>query len=191
MIKWLRNLGGGIKGLYGLLTSLWAKVLDIKNKTLSLFTDIHNLVSGVEEVVNDIRNFDINPKWNSRVISAPQAVSRIKELYDIPARVVGDVKDLVQILRQKIEPMEVEPGDVEALDELPLKLVKVGERAFAWVTLILDALIAIENAVADLNDIVDALRTTLEDLQGLDALFLTQGSTKRMVDISYRKRQRS
>jgi hypothetical protein len=188
MIQWLRSLGTGIRGLYGLLTSLWAKVLDVKNKTLSLFADIHALISGVEQVVNDIRNFDINPKWNSRVISVPKAVDQIKQLYEVPNRIIVDVKDLIEILKTKIEPMEVEPTDVEGLDELPLKLTKVGERAFAWVTLILDALLAIENAVADLNDIVDQLRQTLEDLQGLDALFLPQGRPKTTVSLTYRKR---
>jgi len=191
MIKWLKDLGHSLGGLYSVLTSLWGKIVDVKNKTLSLFTDINALISGVEEVVHDIKHFSINPKWNSRVIVAPRVVERIQELYDVPVRIMTDVKDLVKLLKEKIQPAEVNIEDVEGLDGVPLKLARAGEKILGWATLLIDSLIAIESAVADLNDIVDAVRTTLEDLEGLDALFLPQGSTKKTVDKHYRSRIKS
>jgi hypothetical protein len=191
MVKWLKDLGHSLKGLYPLLTQLWGKVLDVKNKTLSLFDDINKLVSNVEAVVQDIRTFEINPKWNTRVIVAPRVVEKIQELYEVPTRIITDIKDLVQLLKDKVQPAEVEVEDVEGLDGVPLKLAKAGEKILGWATLIIDSLLAIESALADLNDIVDAIKTTLEDLKGLDALFLPQGSPKKTVDEHYRKRQRS
>jgi hypothetical protein len=191
MVKWLRDLGHSLGGLYTLLPGLWGKVVDVKDKTLSLFTDINTLISNVEVVIQDIKTFEINPKWNSRVIVAPRVVEKIQELYEVPTRIITDVKDLVSILREKLQPAEIKVSDVEGLDGVPLKLVKAGEKILGFVTLIIDALVSIESAVHDLNDIVDAVKTTLEDLKGLDALFLPQGSTKKMVDKHYRSRIKS
>lgn len=188
IVSWLRNLGHSVGGIYGLLTQLWSKVTQIKTNTLNIFANLNTLLSDVEQIVDDIKNFDINPKWNTRVISAPKAVEHIKDLYDVPARIIDDVKDLVKQLKEKVEPAEVNVEDVEGLDGIPTKLLKAGEKILGWATLIIDSLISIESAIADLNDIASTLRRTLEDLQGLDALFLPQGSTKKTVDIRYRKR---
>jgi len=80
---------------------------------------------------------------------------------------------------------------VEGLDGIPTKLLRAGEKILGWATLIIDSLIAIESAIDDLQDILTQLRQTLEDLRGLEALFLPQGSTKKTVDAHYRKRLRS
>jgi len=165
--------------------------LDIKDKTLNIFTNVTKLVTGAETIMSDIQNFEINPKWNSRVILAPRVVEKIQELYDVPMRIVNDVRNLMTLLKEKIQPAEVNLEDVKGLDGVPTKLLRACEKILGWATLIIDSLVAIESAIDDLNDIVDAIRTTLEDLKGLDALFLPQGSTKKLVDISYRKRQRS
>jgi len=171
-----------------LLPSLWQRLISFKDKTLSLFTDIHQLVSDVEQVIQDIKTFEINPKWNTRVIVAPRVVERIQELYDVPIRISNDIKDLVQLLREKVQPTEFKVEEVSDLDGVPAKLAKVGEKILGFATLIIDSLVAIESMVADLADIVDAVKTTLEDLKGLDALFLPQGSTKKTVDKHYRSR---
>jgi hypothetical protein len=190
MVQWLRNLGHSLGGLFSLLTTLWGKVLEVKNNTLHILDNAQSLVSDVETIVDDIRHFDMNPKWNTRVIAVPKMIDHIRELYDVPARIINDVKDLVRLLKEKVQPAEVNLEDVEGLDGVPTKLLRAGEKILGWATLVIDALIAIESAIADLHDITQAIRQTLEDLQGLDALFLPQGSTKKTVDEHYRKRQR-
>jgi hypothetical protein len=189
--KFLRDLGHSLSSLYSLLPTFWQKIIDIKDRTLNLFNNVQTLVSNVEAIVQDIRTFEILPKWNTRVISAPKVVDHIKELYDVPFRIITDVKDLIQLLREKIQPTEFKVEDTEGLDGAPLKILKVGEKILGFATLIIDSLIAIESALDDLNDIVDAIKTSLEDLKGLDALFLPQGNPKKIVDSHYRKRQRS
>lgn len=189
MVKWLKDLGHSLGGLYGLVTTIWGKVTDVFTKTKSLFSDVENLITNAETVINDIKTFSINPKWNSRVIVAPRVIERIQELYDVPTRIINDVRDLVKLLKEKVNVAETpDIEEVKSLDGAPSKLLKVGEKILGWATLIIDALISIESAVADLNDIVDALKTTLEDLNGLDALFLPQTSTKKTVDKHYRSR---
>jgi len=190
MVQWLRNLGHSLTGLFNLFGGLWTKAVEVKDKTLHLFDDIHSLISDVETIVSDIQNFSINPKWNSRVILVPKMIEHIQQLYDVPMRIINDVKDLIRLLKEKIEPAEVNLEDVKALDGVPTKLLRACEKILGWATLIIDSLLAIESAVADLQDIATELRQTLEDLNGLDALFLPQGSTKKTVDVSYRKRQR-
>jgi hypothetical protein len=191
IIDGIKGLSGTLGALWNMVTGLWGKLVDIYTKALSLFDDIHTLVSNVEVVVQDIRTFDIQPKWNSRVISAPRVVDHIKELYEVPQRIITDVKDLVQLLKEKIQPAEIKPSTIEEAETLPVKIAKIGEKILGFATLIIDSLVAIESAVADLNDIVDAVKTSLEDLKGLDALFLPQGNPKKSVDAHYRKRQRS
>jgi hypothetical protein len=190
IVDGIKSLSGSLATIWNLITGLWGKLVDIYTKTLSLFDDIRTLVSNVETVVQDIRTFDINPKWNTRVISAPRVVDHIKELYEVPQRIITDVKDLVQLLKDKIQPAEIKPSTIEEAESLPVKIAKIGEKVLGFATLIIDSIIAIESAVADLNDIVDAIQTSLEDLKGLDALFLPQGNPKKSVDITYRKRQR-
>jgi len=189
MIKWLKDLGASLGGIFGVLQNLWGKIVQVKDRTLSIFTDLQSLLDDVFAIIDDIKNFSINPKWNSRVISAPRAVEKIQELYDVPIRIVNDVRDLVKLLKEKIEPAEVNTEDVEALDGLPGKLLKAGEKLLGFATLVLDSLVAITSAIADLKDITTALRQTLEDLQGLDALFLPQNSSRKKVDITYSKRK--
>jgi len=191
MVKWLKDLGHSLTGLYGLLPSLWHKIIDFKTHTLSLLFDVHKLITDTETVIQEIKDFEINPKWNSRVIVAPRVVERIKELYDVPIRIANDVKDLVKLLREKVQPTEFKVEDVEELDGVPAKLAKAGEKILGFATLIIDALVSIEAMVADLADIVDAIKTTLEDLKGLDALFLPQNSTKKTVDKHFRSRIKS
>lgn len=191
IIDVVKGLSGVLGTVWTFVTGLWGKLVDVYSKTLSLFDDIHTLVSNTQAVVNDIRTFEINPKWNSRVISAPRVVDNIKELYAVPERILNDVRDLVQLLKEKIQPADIKPSTIEEAESLPVKIAKVGEKILGFATLIIDSLVAIESAVADLNDIVDAVKTTLEDLNGLDALFLPQGNPKKVVDVTYRRRQRS
>ena len=191
MVQWLRNLGHSLSGLFNLLGGLWGKALEVKDKTLHLFDDIRTLVSDCETIVSDIQHFSINPKWNSRVIQVPKMIDHIQQLYDVPMKIVTDVKDLVRLLKEKIEPAEVNLEDVKALDGVPTKLLRACEKILGWATLIIDSLLAIESAVADLQDIATQLRQTLEDLNGLDALFLPQSSTKKTVDKHFRTRIRS
>ncbi len=188
MPTWLRSLGHSLTGVFGLLRTLWAKVLDVKNNTINLFSNINTLVSDIITVIHDFQTFTINPKWNTRVISAPRVLVNVQELMAIPERVANDVRDLVQQLKTKIEPMEVNLSDLDGLDGIPTKLLSAGEKIIGWLSLVVDSLTTIEAAIADLQDIASALRTVLEDFQGLDGLFLPQGSTKTVVDISYRKR---
>jgi hypothetical protein len=191
IIDGIKGLSGALASIWNLITGLWGKLVSIYTNTLALFDNINMLIGNVQTVVTDIRTFDINPKWNTRVISAPRVVEHIQELYAVPERILTDVRDLVQLLKEKIQPAEIKPSTIEEAESLPVKIAKVGEKILGFATLIIDALVAIESAVADLNDIVDAIKTSLEDLRGLDALFLPQGNPKKSVDAHYRKRIRS
>lgn len=183
---YLRDLGKSWTSLWNLVSSLFSKLKDFKDHLFTLFDRIEALISNAEHEFDAIKNFQSNPKWNTRVILAPRAVTQVQEFFsEVPDRVISSVRDIVRVCKEKIEPADINPEDFKFLPE---KFVKAGEKLLAWATLIIDSVTAISSIVDDLANIVDSIRQIREQLENFDVLFLPSGKPKTTVEVKYRKR---
>ena len=192
LFNWIRQLRQLWHTVGGLFSRVWDFLINFKRHTLGIFDDIQTLVDGVKNEIDAIQHFTINPKWKTRVISAPRAVDMITTvLPGIIQDFITQVRGLVADLKAKVEPTEFNLEDVEGLERLPTKLVQAAEKLFGWATMILDALETIENAIAELNSLVDDVRQFREAIENLDGLFLPQSNARKTITVHERARIRN
>lgn len=193
MWAWLQSIFNAVfNALPAPLRRLWQFLVDFKTKTLGIFDNIHTLVSSVETEVNAIRNFQVDIKWRTRVISAPVAVQTIQDFFTAFPDIIDQIKSLAEEVRNKINVPETtfNPDEVEGLRLRPTKLIQIGEKLAGWASLIIDALSTIEQAIDQLQAIVNDVHTIRTTIENMDGIFLPQGNPKKTVDERYRKRQR-
>jgi hypothetical protein len=171
-----------------LLSALESTVLELDHAYLGVGDFIKTCIaafSNAKYTLSQLSHFDFNPKFNTRVMNIPRAREGINELWNEIRHGLIDkfkeIEDAVQALRNNFlhggslhEPGE--PGLAAAVDKLQdvhAFLLQLGD----LVTKVVDMTIII-------NDIKHRIET-------LDDLFLSQGTTKKVVDEHYRKRQRS
>jgi methyl-accepting chemotaxis protein len=192
IIRSFKQTAGSLMAIWNALGHVYEYVRNFLNHILTLFQRIHALISDIETEINEIKNFEFDPRWRTRVISVPVAYEKLHRLAtEIPSEVVNAVKDLVQQLRSKFEaaPEKFDAEELESdLKLLPEKLAKMGEKVLAWVTLITDAITSISAAVDDLQTLVSDFREIRQDIENLDAIFLPNRGPRKFVDIHYRKR---
>jgi len=185
--KLIHNVVGIAEGVWNFLTTIWGLIVNFKQTALSMIGDIESLIANAESEFVKIRDFAVDPKWNTRVISVPRALPAIQDfLSTVPLDIVDKVRDIVQLFKQKINATEFDLGE---LDFLPEKFVTFLEKILGWAALIVDSLVTIDQGVKDLNAIVNDIRQIREQIEGFDALFLPQGTIKRVQTVTYRKRQ--
>jgi len=191
--KALNALAPTFMRVYNHLRQAIDKIVHFQKTIQSIFGKVEQLISDVEDEVQQIENFQFDPKWKTRVISVPRAIDQIDQLIQVPGQIVDSIKDIVSLIKDKLNtPEEIEPDEMSKdLEDLGLKLGKGCEKVLGWLTLIVDAVLTIDQGLDDLNTIVDGIRQIREQIEHLDALFLPQGNTKILVDEHYRKRQRS
>jgi hypothetical protein len=171
-----------ISGMGSILETLDGAFLglgDFLNKVVSAYMNAKN------ELL-DLKTFDFNPKFKTRVISIPRAEEGINELW---ATIRLDLLGKYQEIRAALDDVK----DVFHAEELvnandpqgaPNALAK-SAAALHHLKTFLASLGDLIVKVADLIAIIDDIKRRIETL---DDLFLPQGSTKKTVDISYRKR---
>jgi len=192
MFKWLQKV---LHFLATVITACAHFIFESFTHYDEVVADINDIVTtwkaiklNVEREVEKIRKFKFDPKWKTRVINVPAAAEQIQELKallfdDFKGRIdkiVEPVHELTLILHQEAAPDVGDPqGAVNALSKASVKLGHV----VTMIHQVRDALHEIESFV----ELFDQLR---ENLESLDALFLQQGNVKKVVDVSYRQRQR-
>ena len=184
MLNWLWQQ---LRHLWQIIFKTGEQMDDNSTKVISTYeaivTDTENLI----QTLRDLKHFDFDPKWNTRVISVPRAMDSVNELLDIVLHGIRDrfqelhvsVSVLVASLkgRAPIEGHLPDPGGTMA------RVVEyVGDLDVAWK--------AFGHAYHDAVDFISLIDDIKQRIETLDDLFLPQNSTKKTVDEHYRKRQR-
>jgi len=171
------------------LGRIWGKLVQFKDNTLNLFGNIQHLIDSVKTEVDGFRHFTANPHWKNRVISVPRAIENITSVWDIVHDFVTRTEDIVRLIKDRVQQVQApEPDDIEAIERLPGKLAKVGEKILGIATLIIDTLQTIEDFISDLQSIVDDIHQLREDLEHLDGIFLPQNKPRRYETTKRRAR---
>jgi hypothetical protein len=192
----LRGVAGNLLAIWDFVCHAYQHIKDFFNHLLTLFGRIEQLISDVEDEIQQIKDFEFDPHWKTRVISVPRAYEKIHRLAtEIPGEITTAIKDLVKQVKQRVEAgsgstEDFDPADLEGdLKLVPEKLAKCGEKILGFVTLLFDTVQTISSVVDDLQTLVSDFREIRMDIENLDAIFLPSGSKKKTVDISYRKRK--
>lgn len=189
----LKSLGGGllsaIQAVLGAIARFFGSLFQAE---VNIVDNLHRIVEAFDETkdsiereVQKIKEFKFDPKWKTRVISVPQAVDQIKDLVDT---VVAGFKDKIAEIRAPIHDLSLifkaEALESQSIADQPSKLAKVGVKIDEIATMIDD----LADAMESVKDMAELFEKITEDIQSLDEVFLPQGKTKQLVDVSYRKR---
>jgi hypothetical protein len=189
VIAYIKKLLGQITALAGaawsFLTTTWALLTNFK-ATLTKFVDdgTHLAESCIEEF-NGIKNFEFDPKWNTRVISVPRVKENLDQLVAIPIDILTNAKEMVEVCKAKLEPEEF---NLDELKFLPEEFGKFLGKALGWIGLVIQCFDAWTTAIADAQHILDDIKKLRTDISNLDGLFLPQTSRKVTKTLTYRKR---
>lgn len=182
--------------LVGPLSRVLASIRTTIDTAIHIFDVVKETVEDAKSIYDEIQNFDINPHWKIRAISAPETVAHIKELAEVPTKIVIAVRDLSGRIREAVSTFKSPVGEATAAVEeagsleggllrifprLASLLGKAATRILAFAGLIVQLVIDVDNAVADIHTLVKQLRTALESLNHLDAIFLQQNNPRRIV----------
>lgn len=183
--KLLSEIASLVSSSWSFLTGVWNLLVNFKNTLETFISNGTSLVLNCITEFEKIKNFEFDPRWNSRVISVPRLKDNLDELIQIPMDIVDTAKKMVDECKKKLEPAEFEPEDLKFLPE---EFGKFLGKVLGWAGLVIDCFVSWNQAIVDAQHIVDDIRKLRENIENLDGLFLPQGSTKTVVDVRYRKR---
>ncbi len=155
------------------------------------------IVDDTVGIIHEIQTFDVNPHWKVRVLSAPDAIQNVKDLFEVPGKIFIAVKDVWARIRSKvITPSQAaadeavasieEAGAVEGFflrvfPRLARAIGKAIAKVLAIVGLVVEALIDVSNVLADIRTLVGQFRVALESLNKMDAVFLRQNKKRQTL----------
>lgn len=181
--------------LLNLILDLWHKLVDLvihgarnvddnSTKILDTYDQIVVDTRNVVVFLRDLRSFEFDPKFKTRVISVPRAMDAINELLFI---IIHGFKDKFGIIHQSFQELVAAleghgPGQhfPDGNTAMTKVVAYVGDLDVAWK--------AFGRAYHEVTDLVGMVDDVKHRIETLDDLFLPQGSTKKTVDVHYRKR---
>jgi hypothetical protein len=185
---------GPVKAIVSLVTNFW-------QTATSLLNDAETLIGSILTEYNEIKNFKSRPAWKNRVISVPKALDNITRLAQIPSEIANAIKDLVAKIKGRVtggaSDVEDLASDVEGLEDLRglfaklgPKVLKIFEKVLGVLQIIADTIDTISATIKDLQTIVDDIKIVRQDLENLDALFLSQKNSREFVPLKSGKKLR-
>jgi hypothetical protein len=182
----------------GPASRLMTSIRQTIDTAVHIFDVMKQIVDNIVQTYEEIKDFEIKPNWKIRVLSAPEAIDNVKELAKVPTRIFIAVRDLVTRVKDSIsafkspaaeaEAVVAEAGSVEgfALRLFPRLASLVGKfitRILAIAGLIVQLVIDVDNAIADIKTITDGLRETVQSLNRLNVVFLKQTNPRKTVTL--------
>ncbi len=164
--------------LFDDITSFVLGVAGISVQVENIITDIELLVEHVRKEVKDIQDFKVNPKFKTRVINAPKAMERTKELV---TTVPESLRSAFVSLKSNLKAI-VKPGIAQGIAQrgvLPGEAAG-GRAIFQALNKVKLLLGEFSLFVKSLDKFVEALRAITEELQTFDTIFLPQTNKRRV-----------
>jgi hypothetical protein len=162
-----------------------AHAAEVATQQVDVFSQLEADTLNLINSVRNLEHFTFDPKWKTRVINVPRAIEGIQDVFDI---LIHGFRDKFAELHQAILTLRAALGNANighfGSPEPQARLTKVVD----WLGALYTALQAFERAYRDATEIVGMVEDVKRRIETLDDLFLPQGSTKTLVDISYRKR---
>jgi hypothetical protein len=179
-------------GVIGIIKGLFSggkKLLgDAEELELGLYRTFFSIEDDAKAFVKNLeafKNFDFDPKWKTRVIVVPRAIQSFEDLFGVLRDdLVPKFKTLIEEIEAFANLVTGNVGGGTGGDEPGGGLAHFAGR-IADISI---GLANIQKAFHSALDIEGTLIDIKNRVEALDDLFLPQGSSKTVVDISYRKR---
>jgi hypothetical protein len=196
LFDFLSPLLNRIKQALGPLGRLWDKVVEAWNHITNIITNGQALVDSIKAEVDGWKNFKEDIRFSSRVINLEKAITKTEELFQGIPDSWHAIQDLVKEIKNKFNVSEPKPSEVEDLEaefeeggisnllkRFPA-LAKFFEKALGFLTLLVDALESIANAIDDLQTIVNEAKRIRLEIEQLDSIFLQQNNKRKNVKLA-------
>jgi hypothetical protein len=197
LFDFLSPLLNRIKQALGPLGKLWDKVVEAYTHVTGIIAAGLKLTDTITSEVEAWKNFKEDIRFGSRVINLEKAISKTEELFQGIPDSYHAILDLVKEIKGKIgartapDPAEVEEIEAEfeegsianILKRFPA-IAKFFEKALGVVSLIVDALESIANAIQDLQTIVDETKRIRLEIEQLDTIFLQQHNKRKNLKLA-------
>jgi prophage DNA circulation protein len=197
LFDFLKPLLDRIKSALGPLGKLWDKVVEAWNHITGIIGAVEHLTDTVKSEIDAWKNFKEDIRIRQRVINLEKAIEKTTELIQGIPDSYHAILDLVKEIKGKIggvpEPVAGEVEELEAgfeeggitnlLKRFPA-LAKFFEKALGFVSLLVDALESIANAIADLQTIVDETKRIRLEIEQLDTIFLQQHNKRKNLKLA-------
>lgn len=180
----------------GPLRTVLLQVRTAFDTTIHIVDTMHEIIDDAVGIIHEIKTFEIKPDWKTRVLSVPSAIDNVKDLIEVPARIGVAVKDLVTRLKSKLGPGVAAQAEAEAaLEEasgLEGSLLRIFPRLgkllargigklVGIVAIVVEGIVDVSNALADIKVLVGQSRVALESLNHLDVVFLDQQKKRKTL----------
>lgn len=157
------------------ITNFVLGVSGILDQVDNAIIDGEALVENVRAEARKIKDFQLDPKWNTRVINAPAAVTQTHDLVTNLSSQIADafhafISNLKGIKRSRLGTSPEGHGGTA--------------HVLAILTTVKNVINEIDQLFKSLNSFVDALRQIQDELQSFDTLFLQQGNLRKNLHIT-------
>jgi prophage DNA circulation protein len=196
LFDFLKPLLDRIKAALGPLGKLWDKVVEAWNHITNIISSGQKLVDTIKGEIEAWKNFKEDVRFKSRVINLEKAIEKTSALIQGIPDSWHAIQNLVKEIKDKLNVSEPKPSEVEELEgefeeggitnllkRFPA-LAKFFEKALGFVTLLVDALESIANAIDDLQTIVNETQRIRLEIEQLDTIFLQQKNQRKNLKLA-------
>lgn len=189
-MSFITNVENLFSSLFGAATRFFGSLFQAE---ANIVENLHQIVVKFDETkaniaaeVEKLKSFEFNPHWKSRVINVPAAIDQIRTLAET---VVDAFKGKFEVLIAPIHDLSLifKQEQVPSGTDQPSALAKTAVKIDEISTMIAQLATAME-AVANMTEV---FKTVTDQIESLDALFLSQGNAQKKQLLTIRKRIRS
>jgi len=185
-----------VKGFLGPFGKLIEQLKTTFTHLTNIFSDGEKLVDSVVAEVDAWRNFKQDIRFSQRVIQIERAIKKTRDLIEgVPAswRAIVDIfkqfksqlsgeGNPAEDAEAAVEEVETSGGVSALLKNFPA-LGRALEKVLGVLALVVQALEAISNTIADLQTIVDELKALRLEIEKLDTIFLSQSNKRKTLKL--------
>lgn len=169
----VNTVAGGVQAILGQFADIIKVVLHIRDYTIGCIETATNLFETATKLWDELIHFKFVIAWKTRVISVSRVFENIQELIAIPGKIFDAIKDLISSIKGRFTTLEA----TAAVEEV---IPGIGQAA-GIITAVCEILVLIKGCLTDLQTVVDAIKKVVEDVTNLNAIFLPNRNTRKVV----------
>lgn len=180
-----RQISSELSALFAIAGAFFSTENFAPEKFLEIQANFAQLIQTFETEFERVKDFKFDPKWKTRVINAPRVVISFENIVNV---FVQALKDDYGTLAQpfidfhdKLEGIAAQVAGIQAYSGSRVSGLVSGLQASQIFISALNDLIGDFDTALTQVDFADTIDTVLQNIEGLDALFLQQGNSRKTV----------
>jgi hypothetical protein len=193
MIAWIKKLlatiGHVLQICFSFIGNFFTGYASVAQNASQIEDAINELKANLKVQADRLLHFKFEPHWKTRVINVPIAIKQIQDLFHL----------FTDDFQERFEKIRIPIASFEALIESIKSPAPGGgpgeaQDGFQKATLIIQGTVLFTQQLADafneINEFEDLFRQLIDQIEGLDALFLQQGNARKWETVHIRSRVR-